>query len=107
MLVAKTYDLRDRAGSVHILALTDVRAGRGRAGRDVFIPGLDVQYTPFPAESAFCGAPSTVRKLAFRITLSRHEEPKVGAPTCKRCLRVCESLTSSKPRRHRTRTAVR
>jgi hypothetical protein len=60
VLLARTYDLHDEIGSVHILALTDVRYGPGRTR---FLPGLDVQYTPFPAESASLrsgsGAPAT------------------------------------------------
>lgn len=90
ILVAATYDIRGYRGRTHIIALTDVRYGRGLRK---FLPGLDVQYTPFPAESAFCSTATNVHVLDFRIWRSRHEEPEIGLPNCHRCLRRCAPLT--------------
>lgn len=88
VLKAVTYDDLDRRGRIHVLALTNVRFGRR------FIPGLDVvAFAPFPGESAFCGMPSTIPRLKFRIQMSRHEERRIGNPSCLICLYSVGRLT--------------
>lgn len=90
-LIAATYDIRDRRGRTHVLALRDVRYGRRRS--DQFIPGLDVSYSPYPSESAFCGTASNIHSLRFLTRRSRNEEATIGIPNCPRCLRRCEAVT--------------
>ncbi len=91
-LVAATYDIRDRRGRTHLLALSNVRYGRRRANQ--FIPGLDaVTYSPYPAESAFCGTASNIHTLNFPIWRCRNEQDQIGVPNCPRCLRRCEAIT--------------
>lgn len=90
VLRAASYDIRDKAGRVHLLALSDVKITNLR-----FLPGIDagIGFNPFPGESAFCTAPSLLKQLNFRLWRSRKEEHRIGRPTCSPCIIVANELT--------------